>query len=172
MAMSVASRSSSEQVVRWAVVRVPAWKASARPVMYSALRWERPAVLSSGMDLVRTCAGVGKEVGLGLVVVSAAGEVGGGGAEEGWNRATNLDLMALAAAPETCWPMMLLTRLTKGSIFSLRPAGDQTLHGLEAMRGAKRGSVEIRWAQAWVRRVPVVEVGFGMESFGGLVEAS
>ena len=52
--------------------------------MYSALRWERPAVRSVGMEVCRTCVGVGKE---GCVV---------------GKRAVNLLRMEEAAWPDTC----------------------------------------------------------------------
>lgn len=56
---------------------------SARPVMYSALRCERPAERRVGRSLARTWAGVGKE---GCV---------------SWKRAVNFLRIEAAAAPET-----------------------------------------------------------------------
>jgi hypothetical protein len=57
--------------------------------------------------------------------------------------------------------MILLARLLKGSISSVRPAGENRGQGCWAMTDARRGSVAMRWAVAFSRSVPVVARGRG-----------
>ena len=65
-----------------------------------------------------------------------------------------------AAAPETCCAMMPEARLRKGWISSARPAGEKILQWCFWMRGARRGSVLMRWVRPRSRRwVVVVVVG-------------
>lgn len=83
------------------------------------------------------------------------------------NNATNLFRMDLAAAPETCWPIILLVKLLNGSICSARPAGEKSGQGCAWMTGSRRGSVAMRWARPFSRRVPVVAEGRGRPVFEG-----
>lgn len=88
-ATSFSISSSSLALTRPSAVNSPEANFSASPLMYSALRCERPAVRSVGRSLVRIWAGVGK-----------AGWVEG-------KRAVNLARMEDAAAPET-WRVCVL----------------------------------------------------------------
>ncbi len=62
---------------------------SASPLMYSAFRWDKPAVRRVVISAAATCEGVGN-----ICSFSSAGEFG-------LKSATNLAWMDLAAAPET-----------------------------------------------------------------------
>lgn len=81
--------------------------------------------------------------------------------------AKNLFRILFAAAPETCCPMILLTKLLKGSICSARPAGEKSWHGCCSMTDLRRESVAIRWAVAFSSNVPVVASGRGIPVFEG-----
>lgn len=83
-ATSCSIRASSDAPTRPSAVNSPEANFSASPVMYSALRCERPAVRSVGMSFVRTWAGEGN-----------AGCVSS-------KRAVNFLRIEAAAAPETC----------------------------------------------------------------------
>lgn len=86
-----------------------------------------------------------------LVVVVVASAVAS------WSkRATKRPLMALAAAPETCWEMMPDASDSNGSIFSARPSGEKIRQWWASMRAFNRGSVRIRCAQAELRMLAVV----------------
>jgi len=76
--------SSSLAPTSVSAVSSPETNFPASPCMYSALRWERPAVRSVGMSRSRTWVGFGNE---GCVV---------------GKRAVNLERMEEAAWPETC----------------------------------------------------------------------
>lgn len=67
--------------------------------------------------------------------------------------------------------MILLVRLLNGSICSARPVGEKSGQGCASMTGFRRGSVAMRWARPWSRRVPVVAVGRGRPVFEGEVSA-
>ena len=73
-----------------------------------------------------------------------------------------------AAAPETCCAMMPEARLRKGWISSARPAGEKILQWCFWMRGARRGSVLMRWVRPRSRRWVVVVVGIGSVMLVGL----
>jgi len=85
----------------------------------------------------------------------------------GLKRPTNLFLMDLAAAPETCCAMMPLLKLRNGSTSSARPSGEKMRQWCFSMTGLSLGSVLIRWAQASSRRRSVVVVGRGTPVFEG-----
>lgn len=91
--------SSSEALISISALSSPDWNFSASPVMYSALRWERPAERRVGMSLVRTWEGEGKEGWVGKTKGELVG--GGGGWGEGDVRAVNFLRMEAAAWPET-----------------------------------------------------------------------
>lgn len=135
---------------------------SDNPCMYSALRWDRPAVRSVLISILMISSGVGKK--LGLVPSSSLLFV--------LNNATNLSLIDFAAAPDTCCPMILLTRLRNGSISSARPSGVNNGQGCSRMSDSRRGSVAIRCAAAFSRSVPVVAVGRGRPVLLGDASAS
>ncbi|KAF3917504.1 hypothetical protein ABW21_db0206535 [Orbilia brochopaga] len=96
---SLSVTASSDSASSISFVSEPELKLSARPEMYSAFRWDRPAVRSVGMSSVRISLGVGN------VLVSL-------------KRAMNLALMERAAALETCCAMMPLQSAWKGSTAS------------------------------------------------------
>jgi len=83
-ATSFSISSSSLALMSIAALSSPDENLCASPEMYSALRWDRPAVRSVGRSVDETCAGVGKE---------------------GWvwgKRDVNFLRIEAAAAPETC----------------------------------------------------------------------
>lgn len=92
--------------------------------MYSALRWERPAVRRRSMGVVATREGGGKVTG------SGAGEDVGG-----LNRATNLAFMDFAAAPET-WR-------TKGNVSFGLDGCIESLKSLKQKLSYLRGTVRL-----------------------------
>ena len=59
-ATSFSMSSASLALTSISAVSSPLTNFSARPLMYSAFRWESPAVRSAGRSFVRTCAGEGK----------------------------------------------------------------------------------------------------------------
>lgn len=121
------------------------------PWIYSAFRWESPAVRNVARSHWTTSSGVGNR----------GGFAGSCPSLSLLNKATNLSLIDRAAAPDTCCPMILLTRLRKGSISSASPSGENRGHGCRLISGSRRASVAIRCATAFSRRVPVVAVGRG-----------
>lgn len=130
--------------------------------MYSAFRWLSPAVRSSGTERCSTSAGAGKWGGPRWL-------------EDAGNREMNLFLMLVAAAPLTCWAIMPLARLRKGSRGSERPVGEKMAQWWALIVGASfeekcTASMARRWAVASARRVEVVVVGAA--AGGGLLGES
>lgn len=141
-AINLSSRSESLARSNISLLRSPEANFWANPWIYSALRWERPAERSVGRSQPFTSVGVGKP----SLFVSL-------------NKPTNRSLIDFAAAPETCWPMILLTRLRNGSTCSASPAGEKSgQYGFRSMMGLSRASAAIRWATAFSRRVSLVVV--------------
>lgn len=124
--------------------------------MYSALRWERPAVRRVSRGRADTWEGCGKKPWRRGSPEEAEVDVEGVWLSS--NRATKRALMDLAAAPLTCCEMMLLVRDSKGSICSARPSGEKMRQWCLSMSGFMRGSTLMRWAQASSRMFAVVVV--------------
>lgn len=83
------------------------------------------------------------------------------------NKATNFFRIDFAAAPDTCCPIMLLTKLLNGSICSANPVGENNGQGCCSITVFRRGSVASKCAIPCSRSVPVVAVGRGRPVFEG-----
>lgn len=112
-AVSLFRISASLALISIVALNSPLMNFSESPLMYSAFRSERPAWRRKGTLQAATWAGVGK------LVASLA-------SPSAWKRPINFLLIDEAAAPETCWAMILLQRLLKGSISSDRLSGEKT----------------------------------------------
>jgi len=122
--------SSSLAPTSVSAVSSPETNFPASPCMYSALRWERPAVRSVGMSRSRTWVGFGNE---GCVV---------------GKRAVNLERMEEAAWPETCCPMIPLLKAVNGYTTSFNFSGLNSAHLCNSITVRNFSSVLMRNASA------------------------
>src|SRR3569833_2156111 len=131
----------------------PVRNLSASPCTYSAFRCDRPADRSVSMLAAATSDGWGKR---GCCASASASAWAGGGG--GWKSSMKRRLMALAAAPDTCWLMMPLARLSNGSIVSASPSGLKMRQWCARISGPMRGSTLMRCAHASSSSAAVVVV--------------
>ncbi|KAF3915921.1 hypothetical protein AA313_de0204953 [Arthrobotrys entomopaga] len=132
-------------------VSSPELNMEASPEMYSAFRWDRPAVRRVGMSTVRISAGEGKS-------------------ESSLKRAMNFDFIDLAAAPETCWAMMPLTRDWNGSTGSEAVGVVKSVHSWREMIEARFGFIERRWLiPGWLEVDNVVVITVSSAPVGSVI---
>jgi hypothetical protein len=171
-AISFSSTSSSLALISISVESSPLANFCASPWIYSAFRPESPAVRRVAKSHAATCEGVGKHLDRSSSL-SAATLLP--------KRSMNFLLMDFAAAPDTlrfvrlcmyrflgvhtCWDMMLLDRVTKGSISSASPSRENIGHWCLSMTCLSVGSTLMRWAQASSRIFSVVLIDSGAAAF-------